>query len=101
MSQDKFRITEADQPATEAFAITPNDSADLTYTTRSLYVGSAGDIVVDMYGPVGGADAMSRNIVTNPMTVTFKNVPAGAVLPICVRRVRATNTTAGSLVGLL
>lgn len=71
-------------PADRGEAITPNDGADLTYTTRGIYVGGAGNIVATM----GGVD------------VTFTAVQAGTVLPIRATRIKATGTTATGLVGL-
>ncbi len=72
-------------PADNASAVTPSDSTDLAYTSRALYVGGAGNLVVTM---VGGGD------------VTFTAVPAGSILPIRVSRVKATSTTATSIVNL-
>jgi len=71
-------------PADKAEAIAPNDGADLTNTTRGIYVGGAGNIVAT----VGGTD------------VTFTAVQAGTVLPIRATRIKATGTTATGLVGL-
>jgi hypothetical protein len=82
----------ADAPATHAAPVTPNDSADLSGFTapfayaRALYVGGAGDVVVDT---AGGETA-----------VKFSAVPAGMVLPVRCKRVRATNTTATLIVAL-
>lgn len=75
-----------DSPASYAFAITPNDSADLAYVTRGIYVGTAGALVVIL--------------VRDSAEVTFAGVPAGTLLPLCVKRVKATGTTATNLVGL-
>ncbi|MGA0398230.1 MAG: spike base protein, RCAP_Rcc01079 family [Ilumatobacteraceae bacterium] len=72
-------------PAHHAVAVTPNDSTDLTDTSRALYVGAAGDVKVDMYGSG---------------TVTFVGVTAGSVLPVRVDRVYSTGTTATSIVAL-
>ena len=74
-----------DAPAANAAAVTPNDSADLTNVSRSLYVGGAGNVKVDM-ADVG--------------TVTFTGVPAGTILPIRVKRVYATGTTATTILVL-
>ena len=52
---------------------TPSVAAD------GVYVGGAGNIVVELYG---GA------------VVTFMAVPAGTVLPVRVRTIRQTSTTA-------
>lgn len=70
-------------PAGGAFAITPADAGAI-YAT-SLYVGTGGDIAVDM---------------ENGDTVTFSAVPSGAIMPIRVRRVYSTGTTASNIVGL-
>ncbi|MEM7703264.1 MAG: hypothetical protein AAF251_15105 [Pseudomonadota bacterium] len=73
-------------PATDCFAITPDDSADLTTATKALFVGVGGDVVLR---PVAG-----------DTDVTFRNLPDGSVLDVRVRAIRSTGTTAGSLVGL-
>jgi hypothetical protein len=72
-------------PAIGAAAVTPNDSTDLSRTpTRALYIGGAGNLVVDMAeGP----------------TVTFTAVPVG-IFPISVKRVRSTSTTATNIIAL-
>jgi len=75
-------------PASRAFSITPNDSDDLSIITRGLYVGTSGDVKVDLYG----GD-----------TVTFKNLAAGVVHPFVVRRVYSTGTdsdTADEIIGI-
>lgn len=73
-------------PAARAAAITPNDSTDLAYVTRGIYIGTAGNISVDL--------------VYEGVAVVFSNVLAGTILPVQAKRVRSTSTTAGSLVGL-
>lgn len=72
-----------DGPATNAAAVTPSDSADLAVFARALWVGQAGDLVVTMLGG---------------QTVTLAG--ASGLLPVRVRRVRATGTTAGAIVAL-
>ncbi len=71
-------------PASKAFAITPNDSLDLSEITRAIYVGGAGDLTVQM---MDGADA------------TFVGVSAGTLLPLRARRVKVAST-ATNIVGL-
>ena len=71
-------------PYSNAAVVTPNDSADLSFRTRALFIGGAGNIVVS----IGGAN------------VTITGVLAGSVLPICVDRVLATSTTATNIVAL-
>jgi hypothetical protein len=72
-------------PAVAAEAIIPNDTADLAYATRAIFVGQSGDIAIRT---LSGDD------------VTLINVQAGSVLPIRAAQVRATGTTAAALVGL-
>lgn len=69
--------------AYHAVAVTAHDT-NLIPTTRGLYVGTAGNIVVTM---ASGSDA------------TFNSVPVG-VLPVQVQRVKSTNTTASNIVAL-
>lgn len=80
-------LGQADAPADEAFAITPNDSTTFE-ATRGLYVGTGGNIAVTMAGP-------------NVGTVTFEGVPNGSLLPIRVTAVLSTGTSGVSgVVGL-
>ena len=73
--------------ATGAYAVTPNDSADLSQPARALYVGGAGNVALV---PNRGGTA-----------VTFLNVPSGTILPVQAFRVMATSTTATSILALL
>ena len=73
-------------PALKCFAITPDDTADLAVITKAIYVGEAGDVV--LRSAQGDTD------------VTFRNLPEGYILDVRVLAIRATGTTAGSLVGL-
>ncbi len=73
-------------PAKSAFAIVPDDSADLPGATKAVYVGTGGDITAR---PVDG-----------DIDVLFRNVVAGTILPVRLRAVRVVGTTAADLVGL-
>ena len=73
-------------PAANAEAISPSDSADLGFVTRGIYVGVTGDVTVNMMGT--GA------------SILFKAVPAGVTLAVRATRVLAAGTTATQLVGL-
>lgn len=73
-------------PGYFAQPVTPSDTVDLAYCTRGLYVGGAGNVTVVMQG--------------DGSTVLFTGVPAGTVLPIAVARVKATGTTATSMVAI-
>jgi hypothetical protein len=89
MPYDPFKGT-ADAsfaPATDCFAITPDDAAELTRATKALYVGTGGDVVVR---PLAGTT-----------DIRFRNVPSGGLLDIRVAAVRSTGTTAGDIVGLV
>ncbi|WP_295174434.1 hypothetical protein [uncultured Brevundimonas sp.] len=76
---------DAGGPARRAAAVTPSDAADLTTYAKALYVGAAGNVRVLT---VGGEDGDA---------VTFANHPVGW-LPVQVRRVLATGTTATQIV---
>lgn len=97
MSIDAFYNNDNLSPVVMAQAVTPSDSTDLQYTTRGLYVGGAGNVTVDMYGPLN-PNGPDRSL--NPVTVTFTGVTAGSILPIACRRVRSTGTTATGIVAL-
>ena len=73
-------------PVRRAFVITPNDNGDLDYVTRAVYVGKTGDIRVCL--------------IDDTVAVTFVGVLAGTLLPIRIKDVLATGTTATDLVGL-
>jgi hypothetical protein len=73
-----------DSCAASAIAITKADS-DLGHPVRSLYIGGAGNV---------------RVTTVNNHDVTFVGVLAGTILPVSVKRVWSTNTTATSIVGL-
>jgi hypothetical protein len=70
---------------TDAAAVTPSDGTDLTFVSKKLFVGGAGNLVV---------------ITAAGNTVTFTGVAAGTILPIRVSRVKATGTTATNIVAM-
>lgn len=84
MATPSYRTADATVAAYDAAAVTPNDSTDIR-PTRSLYIGAAGNVKVDM--------ALGT-------TVTFTAVVAGSILPIQVKRVYSTDTTASDIVAL-
>lgn len=72
-------------PAESCASITPNDSTDLPGgTCRALFVGTGGNLNID--------DAFGN-------TVLFTGVSAG-ILPVRVKRVRSSSTSATNLVAL-
>lgn len=79
--------TTFEYPVRDAAVVTPNDGADLPRTARAIYIGGAGALRIT---PINGA-----------ADITIAAVPAGTMLPIAVRRVWATGTTATSIVALI
>ena len=77
-------------PAVDGAAVTPDNSNDLTISSRALWIGGAGDLKVTMKGMQGDAGA----------SITLVGVPAGTLLPLAVDRVWATGTTATNIVAL-
>lgn len=69
----------------KAVAVTPSDSTNLSFDARAIYVGTAGNVVA---------------VFPDNSTVTFSNVPAGTILPIVVKRINSTSTTASNIVAL-
>lgn len=70
--------------AYDATTITPSDTVDTP--ADSVYIGGDGDL---------------RVITRRGSTVTFKALTAGSFVPVQVRRVLATGTTASNLIGLV
>lgn len=79
-------------PATQLSSLTPDTAQAITKSDTDpnvfcqLYVGGAGDVKV---------------VTENGDTVTFSAVPVGTILPIRVKQVLSTGTTATNIVGLL
>ncbi len=72
--------------ATHGFAITPDDTQNLSEIVRAIYIGGAGTITLVSFE----GDAL-----------TFTNVLAGTILPIRAIAVKSTGTDASDLVGLV
>lgn len=70
--------------ANGAAAVTPANFVP-AFFNAGLYIGSAGAVAV---------------VMADGTQVTFAAVPAGTILPIAVREVLATGTTASGIVGL-
>ena len=84
---DKFDSFTSDlvAPAREGAEIVPSDGTDLPHLPRAIWIGGGGSLSMVMAD--GG-------------TVQLVGVPAGALLPLRPRRVRATGTSATKLVAL-
>jgi hypothetical protein len=79
MPNQDFQQSLNSATARKAAAITPDTNNDLpNFTTRGIWVGGVGNVVLD---PIDGAP-----------NITFTAVPAGTLLPVQARRVRATST---------
>lgn len=76
--------------ASKAVAVTTamkSDSTDLTSTMKGLYIGGDGDLKVVLVG--------------DTVAVTFVGLVASTFLPIAVRRIWSTGTSATNIVGFL
>ncbi|MBU2960025.1 hypothetical protein KO516_04120 [Citreicella sp. C3M06] len=71
-------------PPYGGFDITPSDATDLSTVTRALNVGVSGDVHV--------------TLLDDSEATLF--LQAGGIFPLRVKRVWATGTSAGALVGL-
>lgn len=75
---------EKTEPAYDMASVTPNDTGRID-PTRGLYIGGAGNVKVDTAAGT---------------TVTLNSAAAGSILPIRVRRVYNTGTTATNIIAL-
>lgn len=81
----KENLSEQRALASEAVAVTAHNSNDLATLRATLFIGTGGNVKVDMSGTG---------------TVTFNNVADGTFLPILVDRVYDTGTTASNILAL-
>jgi hypothetical protein len=72
-------------PARDGAQVVPDDAQDLAALPRAVYVGQTGHLSAVL---VGG------------QALLFQNVQAGSVLPIRVKRVNQTGTTATNIIAL-
>lgn len=73
-------------PASKAEPLTPSDTVVYDYAYRAIYVGTGGTITLIP--------------VENLASVTFENVPDGTILPVSVKKLLATGTSATNIIGL-
>jgi len=69
--------------AIKSVDVTPDDNADLNIVGAIIFVGGGGDLSV---------------VTVSGDTVIYKNLPDAYTLPVQVRRVKSTNTTATDLI---
>lgn len=74
-------------PITNAFAVTPSNTLDLPVVTRSIYIGSGGDLRVTLKDMADGT------------FITYRNMIEGLSYPLRVKRVFSTGTTASNIIG--
>lgn len=90
MSVDRYNngdpVDRPFHPSKRFAAVTPSDTVNFSELPVGIYVGAFGDVV-----------AVTR---VDGVAVTFKNVPAGTILPVRPLRINSTNTTATNLVAL-
>lgn len=86
MTPIKFLSVHPDDPlvATGVLAITPDDTNQVTRELKRIYVGSAGNVKIEMHD---GTNAV------------IPNVPAGTQITACITKVLAAGTTATNIVG--
>lgn len=72
-------------PVIAGETLIPDDATDLAFATRGIYIGASGDLAVEL---VSGD------------TVLLRNVQAGILYPLRIKRVLASGTTAGDLTGV-
>lgn len=77
-------------PASGAKSITPSDSTSFPFVTKSIYVGTGGNIAVVL---------VTEGDTAGKVTV-FSNVLGGTILPVQATRVNSTSTTASNLVAM-
>ena len=82
---DSFDSVHPDAPPTDAQSVGGGADVDLKTVTRAIYVGGAGNVKVQM---LSGVD------------VTFTAVPVGTYLPIRVKKIYATGTSASAILAL-
>ncbi len=81
----KNHTTSLTSPAVAGETIVPNDTADLAFCTRGLYVGATGTVVA---------------VLISGDEIVLNEAQAGSIYPLRIRRVKATGTNAAGLIGL-
>lgn len=74
------------EPARSAAAIVKSDSTVLG-DNRGVWIGTGGDVALIL--------------IDDSIALTYKNVPSGTLLPMSVKKVMSTNTTASDMILLV
>lgn len=72
-------------PGSSAVVISKDDTTELACVSRAIFVGGAGNMSC---------------LMADGTTCVFTGIVAGSVLPIRVRRVNSTNTSATNMVAI-
>lgn len=83
MDDFKNRVSGLDSPGYSGANLAPDDNSDLAKVTRALWIGGAGDLSV---------------ILASGDAVTFNN--ASSWMPLRIKKLNATGTTASDIVGV-
>ena len=86
-------------PAQNSFPIAPADNMPLSCPTSAIFVGGAGNVAVYLEGDVTSGIDPYTGVTAAPRILS--NVPAGTWLPLCVKIVMATGTSATNILGLV
>jgi hypothetical protein len=88
MAYNKFSSSSDNEtyPSRNAYAVTPDDSNELSIIPKALYIGTGCNITLR------SADATAD--------VVLKNLASGQIIDIMARYVRATGTTASDIVAM-
>lgn len=82
------RSTIISSQARGAIAVSPSDSTDLATPAKALFIGSAGNVTI-----------LPINATDDTQTIQFANHPVG-YMPVQIRRVMNTGTSASGIVAL-
>jgi hypothetical protein len=80
---EKFVSNSVQAPARNAEAVTPHNTTELDTVSRALWVGGGGNITV---------------LMADGQTVLISGIASGTLLPIQIKRVNSTGTTATLMV---
>lgn len=72
-------------PASHAFGVTPHNTNELIHQTRGIYIGGAGNVTL---------------VTVDGDTVTFVGMATGIIHPIRAKIIKASGTSATSIVGV-
>jgi hypothetical protein len=85
MADKRFPDNPLGSPS-HAFAVVPDDNVELVQIPRALWIGGAGNVVL--------------RFADDTAEVTLTGVPAGTLLSVQVKLVKATGTTATGIVAM-